>query len=145
MRPNREKEPRPLGVDAGERMNRTMDVNDKYGDAPLDPADALSEFPELERMIDLLRAGWQFMPVSSGDELVEVRGLRIWPDEWVDAMVVRFTTDATGLRCDRSRGVVWEHAGDLADVVSGLLALPAPNDPAAPRQVLRTTTRLWAR
>jgi hypothetical protein len=132
-------------VDTGERMNRTMDINNKYDDAPLDPAAAFTEFPELRRLIDLLRAGWQFLPISSGDELIEVRGLRVWPDEWVDAMVLRFTTDAAGLRCDRSRGVVWEQAGDLADVVDGLLALPAPSDLTAPRQVLRTTTRLWTR
>jgi len=114
-----------------------MDINDKYGDAPF------AEFPELKRLIELIRAGWQFLPVSADGELVEVRGLRVWPDEWVDAMVVRFTTDAAGLRCDRSRGVVWEHRGDLSDVVDGLLSLPAPSDPAAPRLVLRTTTRLW--
>ena len=124
-------------------MNRTMDVNDKHGDAPLDSSPALAEFPELRRLIELLREGWQFLPVSSGGEVIEVRGLRVWPDEWVDAIVVRFTTDAAGLRCDRSRGVVWEHAGDLSDVVDGLLALPAPGDPAAPSLVLRTTTRLW--
>jgi hypothetical protein len=87
--------------------------------------------------------GWQFLPVSSGGELVEVRGVRVWPDEWVDAITVRFTTDAAGLRRDRFGGVVWERTGNLADVVDGLLALPAPDDPAAPRLVLRTSARLW--
>jgi hypothetical protein len=131
-------------IDAGEHMNRTMEIN-KYDDAPHDPTAALTEFPELRRLIDLLRAGWQLQPISSGGELIEVRGLRTWPNDWMDAIAIRFTTDATGFRCDRSRGVVWEQAGDLTDVVNGLLALPAPSDPAAPRQVLRTTTRLWTR
>jgi hypothetical protein len=125
-------------------MNRLQGGNDeKFGDAPLDPGAALAEFPELRRLVDLLRAGWQLLPVSSGGELVEVRGVRVWPDQWVDAITMRFTTDAAGLRRDRSGDVVWERAGDLADVVDGLLALPAPSDPAAPRLVLRTSTRLW--
>jgi hypothetical protein len=119
-------------------MNRTRGVdNEKPGEAPL------AEFPELRRLVDLLRAGWQFLPVSSGGELVEVRGVRVWPDEWVDAITVRFTTDAAGLRRDRSGGVVWERAGDLSDVVDGLLALPVPSDLAAPRLVLRTSPLLW--
>ena len=104
---------------------------------------ALAEFPELRRLVDLRNAGWQFLPVSSEGELVEVRGVRAWPEEWADAIVVRFTTDAAGLRCDRSGGVVWERSGDLAEVVDGLLTLPPPSDPAAPRLVLRTTPGLW--
>jgi hypothetical protein len=125
-------------------MNRTHDVDDeKSGDAPPDPGAALAEFPELRRLVDLLRVGWQFLPVSAGGELVELRGVRVWPDEWMDAITVRFTTDAAGLRRDRSGGIVWERAGDLADVVDGLLALPTPSHPDAPRLVLRTSTRLW--
>jgi hypothetical protein len=131
-------------VDTGERMNQLHGGNDeKSSDVPLDPEAALTEFPELRRLVELLRAGWQLLPVSSGGELVEVRGVRVWPDEWLDAIVMRFTTDAAGQRRDRFGGVVWEHAGDLADVVDGLLALPAPNDLSAPRLVLRTSTRLW--
>ena len=131
-------------VDGGERMNRTrVDNDEKFGDAPPDPGAALAEFPELRRLVELLRAGWQFLPVSSGGEFVEVRGVRVWPDEWVDAITVRFTTDAAGMRRDRSGGVVWERAGNLADVVDGLLSLPAPHHPAAPQLVLRTSARLW--
>jgi len=134
----------PAVVEIGERMNRTQDVDDeKFGDGPLGLGAALAEFPELRRLVDLLRAGWQFLPVSSGEEFVEVRGVRVWPDEGVDAITMRFTTDAAGLRRDRYGDVVWERAGDLADVIDGLLALPAPSDPAAPRLVLRTSTRLW--
>jgi hypothetical protein len=104
---------------------------------------ALAEFPELRRLVDLRNAGWQFLPVSADGELVEVRGVRAWPDEWVDAIVVRFTTDAAGLRCDRAGGVVWQCEGDLDEVVDGLLTLPPPADPEAPRLVLRTTPGLW--
>lgn len=98
---------------------------------------ALAEFPELRRLVDLRNAGWRFVPVSAEGELVEVRGVRTWPDGWADAIVVRFTDDAAGLRCDPSGGVVWERVGDLGDVVDGLLALPMPGDPSAPRLVRR--------
>lgn len=104
---------------------------------------ALAEFPELRRLVDLINAGWQLLPVSADGELVEVRGVRAWPEDWVDAIVVRFTTDAAGLRCGRSGGVVWERVGDLTEVVDGLLTLPPPSDPAAPQLVLRRTTELW--
>jgi hypothetical protein len=104
---------------------------------------ALAEFPELRRLVDLRNAGWRFLPVSAEGELVEVRGVRAWPDDWMDVIVVRFTTDASGLRCDRSGGVVWQCEGDLDEVVDGLLTLPPPADPEAPRLVLRTAPGLW--
>jgi hypothetical protein len=124
-------------------MNQLQGGGEKVGDAPLDLGAALTEFPELRRLVDLLRAGWQLLPVSSGGELVEVRGVRMWPDEWLDAITMRFTTDAAGLRRNRFGDVVWEHEGDLTNVVDGLLALPAPCAPSAPRLVLRTSTLLW--
>ncbi|TDV42188.1 hypothetical protein [Actinophytocola oryzae] len=104
---------------------------------------ALAEFPELRRLVDLRNAGWRFLPVSSEGELVEVRGVRAWPDGWVDAVTVRFTTDAAGLRCDRAGGVVWELHGGLTEVVDGLLSLPSPSDEGAPRLVVRTAAGLW--
>lgn len=110
---------------------------------PTEGVAALDEFPELRWLVDLVNAGWQLLPISAEGELVEVRGVRAWPQDWADAIVVRFTTDAAGLRCDRSGGVVWERVGHLADVVDGLLTLPPPSDPAAPRVVLRTTPGLW--
>jgi hypothetical protein len=131
-------------VNTGEHRNRTQSVNDEKFDAtPLDPDATFTEFPELRRLVDLLRAGWQLLPVSAGGELVEVRGVRVWPDETVDAITMRYTTDATGLRRDRSGHVVWKHAGDLTDVVNELLALPAPTNPTASRHTLHTSTRLW--
>jgi hypothetical protein len=89
--------------------------------------DALAEFPELQRLVDLRTAGWQFLPVTTGGEMVALRGIRTWPDRWVDAIVVRFTTEAAGIRCDSSGGVVWRREGHLTDVVDGLLTLPAPS------------------
>jgi hypothetical protein len=109
----------------------------------MEGAAALAEFPELRRLVDLINAGWRLLPVSADGELVEVRGVRAWPEDWVDTIVVRFTTDAAGLRRGPSGGVVWERVGDLTEVVDGLLTLPPPSDPAAPQLVLRTTPGLW--
>ena len=39
--------------------------------------------------------------------------------------------------------IVWELAGSLSDVVAGLLALPAPDQPTAPRLVRGAAPRLW--
>lgn len=89
---------------------------------------AMTEFPELQRLADLRKAGWQFVPVTTGGEMVELRGVRIWPDDSVDAIVVRFTTDAAGLRYDPSGDVVWRREGYLADVINGLFTLPPPSD-----------------
>src|SRR5690348_7260579 len=50
-------------VGTGERMNQFHGGHDeKSGDAPPDPDAVLAEFPELRRLVDLLRAGWQFLP-----------------------------------------------------------------------------------
>lgn len=105
--------------------------------------EAMTEFPELQRLADLRNAGWQFIPITTDGEMVELRGFRTWPDDWMDAIVVRFTTDAAGLRCTPSGGVVWHREGYLTDVINGLLTLPPRSDPAASRLILGTTPERW--
>src|SRR6266511_1417192 len=89
-------------------------------------AAALAAYAELRRLIDLREADWAFLPRHDADgELVEVRGVRTWPDSGsADALMVRYVTDAAGLRCDHAGGVVWQREGTLAEVVDGLLTLP---------------------
>jgi hypothetical protein len=41
-----------------------------------------------------------------------------------------------GIRTNPDHQVVWEMGGSLVDVVTELLALPAPAEPNAPRLVL---------
>jgi hypothetical protein len=109
-------------------------------------ADSLAAFPELRRLADLLDAGWSFMPIQDSDgELVEVRGVRTWPDSGsADAVMVRYVTDAAALRTDHAGGMVWQREGTLAEVVDGLLALPSPGAPGAPRLVRgRVPSGLW--
>jgi hypothetical protein len=99
-------------------------------------AAALTEYPELQRLIDLRGAGWMFLPTVVDGELVEVHGVRTWPEGWADALRVRYTTDAAGLRNDYTGGVTWQREGTLAEVIDGLIALPAPSDRLAPRLVI---------
>ncbi|MCU1682467.1 MAG: hypothetical protein JWQ81_3206 [Amycolatopsis sp.] len=109
-------------------------------------AAALAAFPELRRLVDLRDTGrWTFLPECDADgELIEVRGVRTWPGSGsADALRVRYTTDAAGLRCDDVGGVVWRREGTLADVVDGLVSLPAPDAPGAPRLVKATAPTLW--
>jgi hypothetical protein len=113
-------------------------------------AAALAAFPELRRLIDLRDAGWSFLPKTDADgELVEVRGVRTWPGSGsADAIMVRFTTDAAALRTDESGGIVWKREGTLAEIVDGLITLPPPGTPGAPRlvrgyaQIARLSQRL---
>jgi hypothetical protein len=105
--------------------------------------DALTEFPELQRLVDLRTAGWRFLPVTTDGEMVALRGIRTWPDDWVDAIVVRFTTEAAGFRGHSSRGVVWHREGHLVDVVDGLLTLPTPSEQTASSLVLHAAPGLW--
>ncbi len=106
---------------------------------------ALAEFPEIQHLLDLRAAGWSFMPVWNADgELYQVNGVRTWPGGYADALGVRYTTDAAALRCDHTGGVLWQREGTLAEVVDGLLTLPAPDDPSAPRLVTATVPSLWS-
>lgn len=90
-------------------------------------AASLAAFPELWKLISLRERGWKFFPLTRCGELTQINGLRAWPGGCTDAIRVRYTTDAAGIRCDCVGGVVWRFDGTLADVVDGLLALPAPD------------------
>lgn len=87
---------------------------------------ALTAFPQLQDLLDLRIAGWRFLPVTSDGTVVELRGAKLWPLGWVDALALRDLHDAAGLRRDPAGAVVWWHDGSLAEVVDALLALPVP-------------------
>lgn len=101
-----------------------------------DASTALAEFPELQRLIDLRAAGWTLLPTVTGGEVVEVHGVRTWPDGWADAIRVRYTTDVQGLRMNYAGEITWQREGTLVEVIDGLIALPAPGMPGAPRLVI---------
>jgi hypothetical protein len=110
---------------------------------PEDQAAALAQFPELQRLIDLRDAGWLFLPTIADGEVIQVHGVRTWPEGWADAVRVRYTTDAAGLRNDHTGGVTWQREGTLTEVVDGLIALPAPSGRLAPRLVIARGPMLW--
>lgn len=105
---------------------------------------AVAAFPELQRLIDLREGSWTWLPSIRDGDLVEVHGVRTWPGGWADAVRVRYVTDAKGLRTDYTGGVVWSLEGTVAEVLDGLITLPAPNDRGAPRLVKGSAPRnLW--
>lgn len=101
---------------------------------------------ELAGLARLRARGWVFLPQLVDDEIDALRGFRAWPDGWAEAILLRGTTDAAGARTDPDGGLVWYREGTLADVLDGLLSLPEPGHPRAPRLVIgRGTTPLTSR
>lgn len=108
------------------------------------PVDALTLYPELQRLVELREgAGWFFQPVAVDRELELVTGARVWPDGWSDAIAIRSLGDARAFRCDPAGGEVWKREGGLIEVLDGLVELPAPYDPKAPRLVKAQAPTLW--
>lgn len=88
---------------------------------------ALLAHPELQHLVDLGTAGWTWLASHDDNgELVEIRGVRTWPDGWADALRVRGTTDARAVRCDPTGTTGWSREGTMPEVVDALIALPAP-------------------
>lgn len=110
---------------------------------PVKQAAALAEFPELQRLIDLRESGWLFFPTVADRQVVEVRGVRTWPDGWADALRIRYVTDAAGIRSDYTGAVTWEQEGTLTEVIDGLIALPVPDDRVAPRVATGRGPWMW--
>jgi hypothetical protein len=105
---------------------------------------ALVACPGLRRLRELRESGgWFFQPVLVASELELLVGARVWPQGWSDTIAIRDVGDARGFRCDPDGGEVWQRAGGLVEVIDGLLELPAPDQPGAPRLVKAKTARLW--
>ena len=95
---------------------------------------AVLAFPEIEYLLLIRDGGWRFLPQEIGRDQLD--GFRQWPEGWRDGIRVRSGTDALGIRTDPDGAIVWERSGDLAGVVNGLLALPTPDAPGAPRLII---------
>ncbi|WP_179956871.1 hypothetical protein [Amycolatopsis anabasis] len=108
------------------------------------PGDPFTVFPELRGLVELVNAGWSFAATedASGD-VVRVTGLRVWPEGVADALYIGSQSDAGALRMDHTGGRLWQCDGTLPEVVDGLLALPAPSHPLAPRLVVGVAPTLW--
>jgi hypothetical protein len=105
---------------------------------------AMAAYPQLQRLAELRDGGgWFFQPVSVDGELELLTGARVWPLGWSDAIAIRDLGDARAFRCDPAGGEVWKREGGLVDVIDGLVELPAPDDPSAPRLVKARGPGLW--
>ncbi len=68
-----------------------------------------------------------------------------WPHQPTPACSARYDTNGprspTGAPPTAAR--VWEREGTLADVIDGLIELPAPDEPGTPRLVTGRRPILW--
>jgi hypothetical protein len=106
-----------------------------------DPEEAaFAAHPELRRLAELRdRGGWLFVHHQD----FATMGFRTWPDGSGDALIVQSLTDARALRRNPAGSLVWQREGGIADVLDGLLELPTPSDPLAPRLVIGSPPSLW--
>ncbi|TQM83265.1 hypothetical protein FHX81_5683 [Saccharothrix saharensis] len=91
----------------------------------------VAAYPELQHLLDLRHGGWRFLPIEPGRSQID--GFRKWPAGWTDAIRIKDSGDALGLRLDGEHAITWEYAGALAEVVQELLLLPQPSSRLAPR------------
>jgi hypothetical protein len=97
-------------------------------------------YPELQHLVDLKGGGWRFLSIEAGRSQID--GFRQWSGGWRDAIRIKNTGDALGLRLDRDHAITWEYAGSLANVVQELLLLPQPGSRLAPRLAKGSGPRL---
>jgi hypothetical protein len=113
-------------------------------DALLVEQAVVAAYPQLARLVELRDGGgWFFQPIHVQDELELLTGARIWPDGWSDALAIRDQGDARAFRCDPAGGEVWKREGSLIEAIDGLMELPAPDQPNAPRLVTARAPELW--
>lgn len=111
------------------------------GDMNAIEAEAVRLFPELARLALLPRAGWRFQAITEDGRPACLVGWRTLAGA-TDALWIFDRTDCLALRM-LVDGVVWKHTGGLATCVEELLALPAPDEPGAPRLVRARAPSLW--
>jgi hypothetical protein len=106
---------------------------------------AVTLYPELIRIIEMRQSGgWVFQPVVVDTAVELLAGWRVWLlGGWSDAVTIRSQTDAKAFRCNADGGTVWKLEGTLNDVVDGLIDLPTPDAPHAPKLVLGRRPTLW--
>ena len=108
--------------------------------------DALREFPELHALISLRQdGGWRFAAkVADEGGIISIHGIRIWPQEWTDAVGILDRCDAQAVRANSDGHAVWKHECGVTDVIDALRELPPPGMRMAPRLVVGTAApTLW--
>lgn len=114
--------------------------------ADLVPADeAVRRYPRLRDLQTLVDLHWKFINHRDPDgKPLHLDGFLCWPDgSTTDALSVHSETNAFGVRTVGDGDIVWKRTGTLTDVIEGLLELPAPGEPNAPRLVIANGSPLW--
>ena len=99
----------------------------------------------LDRIRDLIQAGFAFLlHRDATGEAVTLQAIRTHAGH-IDTVLIHGEYDALAARCrDEPRAaVVWHQAGPTAEVITALLALPAPGTRGAPQLAGRTPSDLW--
>lgn len=116
----------------------------------MDPADvvpieeAVRRYPKLAGLQALVDRQWRFVSHEKDGRPVHLDGFLCWPHEITDAISIHSETNAYGVRTTGDeRDIVWTRTGSLDQVVDGLLELPAPGEPNAPRLVIGRSQPLW--
>ena len=95
--------------------------------------DGMADDAALQELRDLISSGGS-RPLPGPPDAVIV--IRLWPDASVDTLAVTSPTQALAERTNQTGHPVWRYAGRLTEVIARLRALPAPDAPDAPRQVI---------
>jgi hypothetical protein len=105
-------------------------------------------YPEIQRLIDLKierpQPPWIFQPHVIAGHVELLTGWRAWlVGGWTESIAIRDRGDAKAYRCDPAGGEVWDREGSLIEVIDGLIELPGPDEPGAPRLVKGALRKLW--
>ncbi len=129
------------GTGADPDVLRSRRIPTDPGSVVITEAVAIRAYPELAQLTALRDAGWRFLPITDDEEQLDgLVGVRHWTDHtdalWIhdrtDTLAVRLLADAPGA----PGGLLWQHAGPLADTTAALLELSAPGQPDAPTLLL---------
>ncbi|ALG06358.1 hypothetical protein [Kibdelosporangium phytohabitans] len=109
-------------------------------------ADAVQQYPELAPLVGVRDAGWVCRPLyDQHDQLLGLAGSRS-VRQYTDAIYLFDRTHAITARVRAGAyggGCVWVRDGnDIAEVVTDLFTLPAPDSPGAPSLVIKPNP-LW--
>jgi len=114
--------------------------------APITEADALLRYPELQQLVDVRRAGWNFRVIEDGEHRLIGLAASMSRKQYTDGLFIFGSASVSAVRLladEYGGGCVWKKSGaDLQEVVTDLLGLPEPGESGAPTLVTKSRL-LW--